>query len=182
MIIGFPELFRRVEQEGLVEGLAERELQTPEGVGFDLRAWELRRMKAGQMGRLGVELRSTPDYVLEEPVDPGTGIPEWDLGPHGFWLVTTKEKVNTPLDLVPIIWPRTTTFRDGLVLTVGTVQPGYHGTLTFGLANHGNAHIILERGARIVQVLFMRIDGMASTYRGQWQEGRVYQPYSEKQV
>ena len=78
--------------------------------------------------------------------------------------------------------PRTTTFRSGLFLRTGPVQPGYEGELTFGLKNEGPITVEIEMGARFAHVLFHEIKGSGSKYRGQWQGGRVSATKREKQV
>ena len=81
-----------------------------------------------------------------------------------------------------VILPRTTTFRSGLFLRTGPVQPGYGGELTFGLKNEGPITVEIEMGARFAHVLFHEIKGVGSKYRGQWQGGRVSATKREKQV
>ncbi len=51
----------------------------------------------------------------------------------------------------------------------------------FGMFNVTNTPFVLEIGARIVQALFLSIDGTSSSYRGQWQGGRI-RAQKEKQV
>jgi len=84
--------------------------------------------------------------------------------------------------LSAVILPRTTTFRSGLFLRTGPVQPGYEGELTFGLKNEGPITVEIEMGARFAHILFHEIKGSGSRYRGQWQGGRVSATKREKQV
>jgi deoxycytidine triphosphate deaminase len=78
--------------------------------------------------------------------------------------------------------PRTTTFRSGLFLRTGPVQPGYQGELTFGLKNEGEIRVEIEMGARFAHIVFHEVKGGGSQYRGQWQGGRVTVTKREKQV
>lgn len=102
--------------------------------------------------------------------------------PGDFYLVKTIEKINCPVNLSATILPRTTTFRSGLFIRTGPVQPGYSGELTFGLKNEGPVTVEIEMGARFVHILFQEIKGSGSAYRGQWQGGRVSATKKEKQV
>ena len=104
------------------------------------------------------------------------------IKPGDFYLVKTIEKINLPINLSAVIIPRTTTFRSGIFIRTGPIQPGYQGELTFGLKNEGSATVEIEMGARFVHVIFHEIKGGGSKYRGQWQGGRVSATKKEKQV
>lgn len=170
MILGINELLRLVKEEKLIEGLSERELNTPEGTGFDLRIGRLNILK-GNEGFLGVKERATPklelvaEYKTNEPM---TIV----IQPDEYYLMTTIEKVNTPNNLAGLFRPRTTLFRSGLTLYTGICSPGYCGELSFGLVNHSKFPFKLEMGARVVHVTFHTVEGLTNLYKGQWQGGR----------
>jgi len=92
------------------------------------------------------------------------------------------ERVNLPLDLMAVIFPRTTLFRSGLALFNGQVAPGYQGELTFGICNLGKSRIKIDFGARVVHITFHQVLGEGNEYRGQWKEGRVTTKGKEVQV
>lgn len=179
MIISPTELLKLVKKDKLVENLSERELTNPEGTGFDLRLGEV--FKISGKAFLGETHRQTPDIE---------SIKVWDekkpssikIKPGDFYLVKTIEKINLPLDLSAVIIPRTTTFRSGLFIRTGPIQPGYSGELTFGLKNEGPVVVEIEMGARFVHLIFHEIKGAGRKYRGQWQGGRVSATKKEKQV
>lgn len=179
MILGPKKLLELVKKKKLVEGLSERELINPEGAGFDLRLGEV--FKISGTALLGEKHRKTPDiksvkiYNSKKPSS-------IKIKPGDFFLVKTIEKINLPVDLSAIILPRTTTFRSGLFIRTGPIQPGYSGELTFGLKNEGPVTVEIEMGARFVHVIFHEIKGGGSKYRGQWQGGRVSATKKEKQV
>jgi len=58
-------------------------------------------------------------------------------------------------------------------LITGNANPGYCGELSFGIKNLSNNDFVLELGARVVQALFYNTSENVSSYRGQWQGGRV---------
>ena len=62
MILGIKKLHELVNEIKLVENLCERELNNPEGAGFDLRLGEVYELEGD--GFLGVEERSTPTINL----------------------------------------------------------------------------------------------------------------------
>lgn len=182
MILGIKKLHSLVREKGLVEGLCDRELNSPEGAGFDLRLKEVYEIEGA--GFLGIEERDTPKIKLLAENDPAKGEEDnyYVFKPGEYYLVKTMEKVNLPDSLSGIIFPRTTLFRSGLGLLNGIVQPGYSGELTFGLSNMGKSNIKISFGARIVHITFHEVLGKGSQYRGQWQGGRVATEGKEKQI
>src|SRR4029077_12647091 len=146
---------------------------------FDLRLGEV--FKISGKAFLGETHRQTPDIesvmVYNEKKNQSIKIK-----PGEYFLVKTIEKINLPINLSATILPRTTTFRSGLFLRTGPVQPGYCGELTFGLKNEGPIIVEIEMGARFAHILFQEIKGEGSQYRGQWQGGRVSTIKKEKQV
>jgi|SRR5581483_6305607 len=179
MILGPKKLLELVKKKKLVENLSERELTNPEGTGFDLRLGEVYKISGKAF--LGETHRQTPDITSIKVYDPKKKS-SIKIKPGDFYLVKTVEKLNCPINLSAVILPRTTTFRSGLFLRTGPVQPGYSGELTFGLKNEGPITVEIEMGARFVHILFHEIKGMGSKYRGQWQGGRVTTKKREKQV
>jgi len=182
MILGIKKLHELVKEIKLVENLCDREMNNPEGAGFDLRLGEVYELEGE--GFLGVEERNTPAINLVDKNDASK--PEaknfFIFGPGKYYLIKTMEKVNLPTTLSGIIFPRTTIFRSGLALFNGIVQPGYCGELTFGLCNLGNNNIKISFGARVAHITFHEVLGQGNEYRGQWQGGRVATGGKEKQV
>jgi deoxycytidine triphosphate deaminase len=180
MILGPKKLLELVKNEKLVTGLAERELANPEGAGFDLRLGAVHKIVGGT-AFLGEEERQTPEFetILKYSQKKKQAI---TIFPNEFFLASTIESVNLPVDLTANFKPRTTTFRSGLFLRTGNVAPGYNGALTFALKNEGPLPVTIELGARIIHIQFEWVDGGGSMYRGQWQGGRVAATKKEKQV
>lgn len=179
MILNPKILLDLVKKKKLVENLSERELTNPEGTGFDLRLGEV--FKISGKAFLGETHRQTPDVTSVKVFNPKKPS-SIKIKPGDFFLVKTIEKINLPINLSAVIIPRTTTFRSGIFIRTGPVQPGYSGELTFGLKNEGPVTVEIEMGARFVHLVFHEIKGKGSQYRGQWQGGRVAATKREKQV
>jgi deoxycytidine triphosphate deaminase len=190
MILGIKELHRLVREQKLVENLCDREKNNPEGAGFDIRMGEVYELSgdpsisSGQAGFLGVEERQTPEIKLLAKYNPDKIDDKnfFIFDPGKYYLIKTIEKVNLPVTLSGIIFPRTTMFRSGLGLFNGIVQPGYCGELTFGICNLGESKIKVSFGARIAHITFHEVLGEGNQYRGQWQGGRVATKGKEKQI
>lgn len=179
MIQGIDRLHQMVKEQKLVENLCERELNNPEGAGFDLRIGNLYKPKSG--GFLGVEERETPDLELINNFVEGEN-KTVVLEPGEHYIMETIEKVNTPDNIMILFRPRITLFRSGVTLFTGACAPGYCGPLFFAIVNTGKHPFKLELGARVVHAMFNKIEGSSNLYRGQWQEGRLTTDGKEQQV
>lgn len=179
MILGVDELLKLVETDKLVEGLCERELNNPEGCGFDLRLGKVWEIKGEAF--LGIEERKSVEAELLMEYSPQEKR-EFELKPGQQVLVTIMEKVNMPQNLTANFWLRSTLYRSGVILSGGNIAPGYSGEVSFTLFNSGKCKVKIEMGARIIHMLFFRVEGKTNSYRGQWQGGRVVTKNQEVQV
>lgn len=179
MIIGPKKLLQMVKKDKLVEKLSDRELKNPEGAGFDLRLFAV--YESSGEGFLGVEERKTPKVKLIAKYKEGKR-QKVILEPGKHYVVSTIEKLNMPLDVTANFWIRRTLYMAGIILSGGNIAPGYSGILSFSFYNAGKSKVAVELGARIIHILFYRLEGSGSQYRGQWQGGRVVATKKEKQV
>lgn len=187
-VIGIKIILKRVKEERLIENLGQRELENPEGVGVDLRLGSIHKIveggafievdgEAGLGRRKGVKTQVIaqfkPDLETQEEVV---------IEPGQYYLVQTFEIINTPSDLMPVVYPRSSLFRAGLLLLNSKTDPGYQGQLTMGLTNLSPFSVKLQMGARICNIVFFKIEGEVISYRGQHQGGRVSPHEVEQQV
>jgi deoxycytidine triphosphate deaminase len=179
MVLGPKKLLQLVKTKKLVEGLSERELNHPEGAGFDLRLGEVYKISGDAF--LGETHRKTAEIELIKKYERSKSN-SLKIKPGDFYLVKTIEAVNMPQNLTAGITPRSTTYRSGLYLRTGNVPPGYCGGLIFGLKNEGPVTVEIEMGARFVHIQFSEVKGGGNLYRGQWQGGRITARKKEKQV
>lgn len=180
MIVGTKKLLELVKKDRLVEGLSERELTNPEGAGFDLRLGEVFELSG--KGFLGIDERQTPNAKSVARFEPKKRT-SFVFRPHKFYLVKTIEKVTVPENMVGLFRTRGTLFRSGAAIYTGVADPGYSGELNFAMINHSDLDFEVELGARIVFVMFYKVEGgVISKYRGQWQGGRTDARKKEKQV
>ncbi len=180
MILGPKKLLQLVKTKRLVEGLADRELTTPEGAGFDIRLGEVHKLDGGK-AYLGITHRETPNIKTVAKYNEKK-ITSITIKPGQFYLLSSIETFNIPLDITVNFKPRTTLFRSGLFLRTGNVAPGYHGKVTFAVKNEGPIPVIMELGCRFAHAQFYRVEGGGTQYKGQWQGGRVTTKKREKQI
>jgi deoxycytidine triphosphate deaminase len=187
-VLGINEIHKRIKNQSLVKNIGKRELENPEGVGVDLRLGSVHKIIKGgafievdgqkKLGsRMGIETKEIASYKENEVSQ------EWiTIKPREYYLVQTFEEVNTPSDLMPLLHPRTSLFRSGLLLLNSKTDPGYVGKLTMGLTNLSPFPVRLQLGARICNLIFHKIEGKSVKYRGQHQGGRISPKKVEKQV
>jgi len=160
MILGSSELLEMFKK-GLVEGYVTDNVG---GAGYDLRLGHVYELKTG--GQIGAKTRTLPEIELVQAE-------EHFLGPGEYVLVETMEKVNMPDDLAARVLNRSSLFRCGAALENALVDPGYRGTLTFGLKNNSKNTFKVEQGAPIAQIVFERVQGSERSYDGRYQGGKV---------
>lgn len=163
-VLGYEEIKELIKTKKLLENIDENNIQ-PGGV--DLRVKYIYRLKNG--GFLGVKNRRTPDVEIVAKYKGE----KFNLKPNEFVLVETMEKVNMPSDILAIILPRSSLFRCGVSLHTAVVDPGFIGTLTFGMKNLSEYPFEIEIGARIGQIVFEEVKGNSKLYDGKYQGGKV---------
>jgi deoxycytidine triphosphate deaminase len=158
MFLGHDEILDRIKRQGLLENYDPEGVQ---GAGVDLRIERLLKLDCG--GFLGRVERRLPDVSRSK----------FELEPGRYYLFVTMERVNMPDDLVAFMFNRSSLFRCGASLRTAVIDPGYHGKLTVGIRNEGEHELELERGARVLQLVFSEVRGATKRYMGRYQGGRV---------
>jgi len=179
MILGVDKVLELIRNQNLVEGLDEKNINF-EGCGVDLRIGEIYEM-GDENGYLHIDTRKTPDYRIVGRFEKGKST-KIKLKPGKTYVAKTVEVVNTPENLFGIFIPRSTLLKSGVVVHFGRSDPGYKGQFTFNLFNMGKNEFEIEMGARIANMIFIRVDGKPNLYKGQWQGGRAFTKSEEKQV
>ncbi|SNX58742.1 deoxycytidine triphosphate deaminase [Nitrosomonas ureae] len=169
-------LLATIREGKIIKNLSERELKTPEGVGFDLRLASISVVGNGR-GSLKVSTRRTPD---SESIKLSNNC--WFLEPGKTYLASTIEEFNLSPDLAAVFFPRSTLFRSGVAFHSSVLPPGYVGPMTFALTNYHQEPFEIEYEARFAHVIFHSVVGDVEMYKGQWQGGRISQPHDEEQV
>ena len=163
-VLGYERIKELIKTKKLLENVDEKNVQP---AGVDLRVKCIYRLNSG--GFIGIKNRRSPDV---EVVADNEG-EKFTLKPNEFVLVETMEKVNMPNDLLAIILPRSSLFRCGVSLHTAVVDPGFIGTLTFGMKNLSEHPFEIEIGARIGQIVFEEVKGNRKLYNGRYQGGKV---------
>lgn len=98
------------------------------------------------------------------------------IPPKSFILGTTMEYLELPDYLTVFIEGRSSIGRMGLFIeNAGWIDPGFKGKLTLELYNANSLPIELEKGKRICQFVFCRMDFPADNAYGNHKYGGKYQ-------
>jgi deoxycytidine triphosphate deaminase len=161
MMLGRDEILKRVKEEKLLESYDESCLQ---GSGYDLRVGKFYNCSGdsylGKDERMMPRIEEIPSDILR-------------MAPGDYILIETVEKVNMPADVAARVLNRSSVFRCGATTFNALVDPGYQGTLTFGLKNISNSSFSIQRGARVAQIVFEEVKGRTEIYSGKYQGGKV---------
>jgi len=147
----------------LVEGIdADVQIQAN---GIDLRVERIQRLTSP--GLLGASDALREPAAREDLQSDNDGW--WDLH-RGAYVITYREKVNLPHDLMALARPRSTLLRSGVAIHAAVWDAGYSGRGE-GLLSVLNARgWRLQRGARVLQLVFFRLStASAEGYKGRYQ-------------
>ena len=97
------------------------------------------------------------------------------IPPKAMFYVSTIEFVELPDDVAAQLWTRTSWIRKGLLVGLGKIDAGFHGTLTFMGFNASGVEVEVPIGARFVQMCFetmhspveMTYEKRSGNYQGQ---------------
>ena len=147
----------------LIEGLADpAEQLQPNGV--DLTVGEVALLSGtGQLGVSNSQRRLPQTAPLTF-----NGLDYLEL-PPGLYLVTYNEAVHLPPDTMALGFPRSSLVRCGATLLTAVWDAGYSGRSQSTLVVYNPAGLRLQRGARVLQLVFLRLSGETEGYRGVFQ-------------
>lgn len=133
--------------------------------GVDLRVAEVHVFRGA--GFLGiVDRRVAPSESLE----PRGGV--WELAP-GVYKVVFMDAVYVPEGAAGVCFPRSSLLRSGVLMGCAVWDPGYRGRGEALLAVLNPRGFVLERGARVAQLVYVSLRGFGGAYRGVYQGERL---------
>jgi dUTP pyrophosphatase len=147
----------------LVAGVRDLAAQLqPNGIDLTLHA-VARFVDGGELGAASADRRLPRTEEL--PFDAGG----WLELPPGPYLVRYYETVNLPRDVMAYSPPRSSLLRSGVAVHGAVWDAGYSGQGAGLLVVSNPAGFRLQRGARIVQLVFHRLTGATHGYSGAYQ-------------
>lgn len=147
----------------LLSGLEDPDVQIqPNGVDLTLESvWRVEGR--GVLGQANAERELAP----RQPIEPD---PEgwFELG-QGAYVVRLREVVSLPLDVMAIGRPRSSLARCGASLHTAVWDAGYTGRSEALLVVYTSHGLRVRRAARILQLVFIRLDAATTGYAGRYQ-------------
>ena len=133
--------------------------------GFDLTLREVASLTSpGSMG-------AAPDQrSLSDTDNLEFGTDQWIHLAPGPYLITFNEIVNLPLDLMTLARTRSSLLRSGVSIHTAVGDAGYRGRYQALLVVHLTLGYWLQKGARVMQLVFIRLAQPTSQgYQGKFQ-------------
>ncbi len=147
----------------LVEDLIDLEQQLqPNGIDLTLRDIALLQ----SAGVIAVDNGQRQVSELAPLVFDGLGY--IDLVP-GIYLVTYNEIVHLPENVTALAAPRSSLLRCGVTIETAVWDAGYSGRSQSLMVVYNSQGIRLQRNARIVQLIFLRLTRKTRGYQGKYQ-------------
>ena len=149
---------------GLVEAMVDPDTQT-QMCGMELTVQKIERFKSAGAMAFDNKERKLPET---EPVDFDKS--GWADLEQGAYLVVFNEIVNIPKDVAALARPRSSLLRSGATLETALWDPGYRGRSQSLLVVYNPFGLRLKRNARLMQLVFLRLDNEAEkVYTGKYQ-------------
>jgi dUTP pyrophosphatase len=147
----------------LIEGYIDLEEQVqPNGVDLTLRDIALLQSS----GR--ITARSDQRLVSDLAPLVFDGMGYIDLTP-GAYIITYNEVVHLPEDVMALGRPRSSLLRCGVTVGTAAWDAGYEGRSQSLLVVYNPQGFRLQRNARVMQLIFMRLSGKTKGYKGAYQ-------------
>ena len=152
------------EAQGFIESMIDPKTQT-QMCGMELTVQKIERFTSSGAVAFENSERKLPDTESLEFDQSG-----WIDLPPGAYLVTFNEIVSIPVDVAALARARSTLLRCGASLQTALWDPGYRGRSQSLLVVHNPSGLRLKKNARLMQLVFMRLEKEAEkVYEGRYQ-------------
>jgi dUTP diphosphatase len=147
----------------LLDGLEDPDAQIqPNGVDLTLESvWRIEGR--GVLGQTNAERELAP----RQPVEPDAD--GWFDLSQGAYVIRLREVVRLPRDLMAIGRPRSSLARCGASLHTAIWDAGYTGRSEALLVVYTSHGLRVRRAARVLQLVFIRLDAATAGYAGRYQ-------------
>jgi len=167
-ILSKQDIHRLLQQEPpLVEGCISLEEQLqPNGIDLTLREVALLQSS----GRIAV--KDSQRLVSDLAPLMFDGLDFMDLMP-GTYIITYNEIVHLPKNVMALAMPRSSLLRCGVTVNTAVWDAGYSGRAQSLMVVYNPQGFRLQRNARIVQLVFLKLTQETEGYQGAYQRGNI---------
>jgi dUTP pyrophosphatase len=164
VVLSRQDIYRLIKQQPpLIEGYITLDEQVqPNGIDLTLREVALIQSR----GKISVSDEQRLVSDLAPLVFDGLGF--IDLIP-GAYVITYNEIVHLPNEIMALGRPRSSLVRSGVTIEVGVWDAGYSGRSQSLMVVYNPQGIRLQRNARIVQLIFLKLTQETEGYQGAYQ-------------
>ena len=155
------------DQPPLIEGYINLEEQVQPN-GFDLTLRDIALLQSA--GRIAVSNDQRVVSDLAPLVFDGMGY--IDL-PPGIYSITFNEIVHLPNDIMALARPRSSLLRCGVTVDTAVWDAGYSGRSQSLMIVYHSQGFRLQKNARVLQLIFMRLTEETDGYRGTYQRENI---------
>ena len=131
--------------------------------GFDLTLREVRKFTSGGY----IDFNNSKRRIAESSLLPFDENGTLKLE-KGSYLLVFNEYLKLPLDIAAIAKPRSSLLRNGATVETAVWDPGYEGRGRALLIVYNEHGLILERNARVVQLVFVKVASPGLEYAGMY--------------
>ncbi|MCD6453085.1 MAG: deoxyuridine 5'-triphosphate nucleotidohydrolase [Dehalococcoidales bacterium] len=168
VVLSKDDIYRLLERElPLVEGYISLEEQVQSN-GVDLTIGEIALLQSSGKITVSNAERRLPD--LAPLVFDGLGF--IDLMP-GSYLITYNEIVHLPRDIMALGTPRSSLLRCGVTVHTAVWDAGYSGRSQSLMVVGNPQGFRLQKNARVMQLVFLRLTGETEGYQGIYQHENI---------
>ena len=155
------------QKSPLIEGWVDLKQQVQPN-GFDLTLREVALLQSA--GRIAVADNQRLVSDLAPLVFDGMGF--IDLMP-GAYVITYNEIVHLPKNIIALATPRSSLLRCGVMVNTAVWDAGYSGRSQSLMIVYNPHGFRVQRNARIVQLVFLRLTQKTEGYRGAYQKENI---------
>lgn len=170
MLLNRQEIARLIKEQNLIEDYINLDIQlTPNG--FDLTVGAVFEFDTSGALDFSNKEREIPETkeLMHEKKKTEDKFDWWNLK-KGAYKIRANENFNLPNDLVVVAFPRSSLLKVGVFTHTGVWDAGFKGKSEFILVVENPAGLRLKQNARIVQVIFMKMNPTQQGYQGIYQK------------
>ena len=134
--------------------------------GFDVTLKEVYRIESSGHLDFSNKERKMPDFTKLQPIKKEGDEHGWWVLPKGTYKIKANEHFKIPLDLITLAKPRSSLLRMGGTVYTGVGDAGFEGKMEFLLNVTNEKGISLKENARIVQIIFLKMNKIDEGYSG----------------
>jgi len=163
-VLSKPEIYRLLQnQPPLIEGYINLEEQVQPN-GFDLTVRETALLQSP--GRIAVSNNQRLVSDLAPLMFNGLGFINL---PPGAYIITFNEIVHLPKNIMALAKPRSSLLRCGVTVDTAVWDAGYSGRSQSLMVVYNSQGFRLQRNARVLQLIFLRLTEETEGYGGAYQ-------------